>query len=114
MATANYSYAVQNDNAVRTWGLGYSYILGNGKEDDVETPHTINPKLLKVEVGQWALGGCHVMYTGADSPYDVPQLESKVISKIEIKRGRKRISSAHTIKVSKKVNKLRKASGQMD
>lgn len=34
-ANSNYSYAVQEDNAVRAWGLGFSYVLGNGKEIEI-------------------------------------------------------------------------------
>lgn len=114
LANSNYSYAVQDDNAVRTWGLGFSYILGNGKEDEIQTPHTINPKLLKNTIGQWGLGGCHVMFTAADTPYEVPAIEDGVITKIPKKRGRKRIASAHTVKVSNRLAKNRKNSGAMD
>jgi regulator of chromosome condensation len=51
LASSNFSYAIQEDNSTRSWGLGYSYVLGNGKEEEIQTPHTINPKLLKTEVG---------------------------------------------------------------
>jgi alpha-tubulin suppressor-like RCC1 family protein len=112
MANSNYSYAIQNDNAVRTWGLGFSYVLGNGKEVEIQTPHTINPKLLKNTIGQWSLGYCHVAFTAAETPYSVPPIEDGTIVKIPKKRGRRR--SLHHAAVSKRVKAKRKPSGQMD
>ena len=67
-ANNNYSFAISEANDLKTWGLGFSYVLGNGKEDEIKEPWTINKeKFLKSKVGILSLGGNHVMFTSADS-----------------------------------------------
>jgi alpha-tubulin suppressor-like RCC1 family protein len=96
MANSHYSYGVQTDNKVRTWGDGTSYVLGNGKEDEIQTPHTINPKLLKREVGQFCLGYNFIMFSGGEQDFEVPEMQDGVIVPIPKKRGRKRTRSGKT------------------
>lgn len=90
LACSNYSYAIEEDHKIRTWGLGFSYVLANGKEDEIKEPHTINPNFLKNKVGQLCLGSNHVLFTAADQDFVTPPLQDGLIAKQSNKRGRKR------------------------
>ena len=92
LANGNFSYGIQEDLAVRSWGLGFSYVLGNGRENEVETPYTINPRFLKSEtIGQFSLGGNHVAFVCAEEAYQMPALnEGVIVAPEKSRRGRKK------------------------
>lgn len=55
-----------------------------------------------------------MIFTAADEPYVVPNMEEGVITKIPKKRGRRRSKSTHNFKFSNKLKNNRKSSGKMD
>lgn len=107
MAISNYSYGIQTDFKIRTWGLGFSFVLANGKEDEIKEPHTINPKFLKNTIGQICIGDNHVLFTPAEQDYVTPEVEEGIIKRIPKKRGRKKTKSKKKGKmnIERKTNK---------
>jgi len=83
---SHYNYAINTSEKgwpkVYTWGSGFNYVLGNGKEETVSNPFRVsNNKLFKGEVPtEVALGFSHVVYyTGDKHPVDleIPKPRSK-------------------------------------
>ena len=69
---SHYNYAINRSERdwpkTYSWGSGFNYVLGNGKEDTVSTPFRVsNKKLFKEEVpSRVALGFSHVAYFTGD------------------------------------------------
>lgn len=91
MANNSYSYCVYDDDFIKNWGMGYSYVLANGKEIEVKEPWTVSrEKFLKDEkVGFMSLGGNHVMYSTADKYWGAEALEKAATSKFDLRKWRK-------------------------
>lgn len=89
MASAHFNYAVNTAEAewpkFYSWGTGFNYVLGNGKEETVSTPFRVsNKKLFKGLVPtDLALGNNHVVYyTGDTHPV--------VLDEVRLRNNRKR------------------------
>lgn len=73
LASSHFNFAINRAEKfwpkVYSWGTGFNYVLGNGKEETVTTPFRIsNEKLFKGLVPtQVALGGSHVVYYTGDT-----------------------------------------------
>ena len=73
MSRSHYNYAINRSEKdwpkIYSWGSGFSYVLGNGKEEPLSTPFRIsNQKLFKGLVpNQVALGFSHVVYYTGDT-----------------------------------------------
>lgn len=89
-ANAYYSYAVQEDNAIKTWGLGSSYVLANGKDDEIKGPWTISQeKFLKCNVGTMSLGHNFVMFTSAQNYWEEGKMDPSVSLQINKPKSRR-------------------------
>ena len=70
---AHYNYGINTEEKewpkVYTWGSGFNYVLGNGKEDALQTPFRVsNEKLFKGKLPtELALGYSHVVYYTGDT-----------------------------------------------
>lgn len=116
MARGQYCYAVGKSGAIRSWGLGFSYILANGKEEEISEPHKINPKFLRTDVGVMALGTNHVMFTGGEKEkfLEGAELEPEVVqvlskkSKLRLKREKKMAEKEKSEKAKAGLKRSRK------
>ncbi len=74
-SSMNFSYAMDSkNNQLFSWGMGESYVLGNKKDDNQETPFTI-PKgfFLNKIVDQISLGSQHVVVALYDPSSEQPK-----------------------------------------
>ena len=63
-SSSHYNIAVGRSGQFYSWGLGFNYVLGNGKDSEVKDAYPIKPEFFKGEaVACISLGGNHVMFT---------------------------------------------------
>jgi regulator of chromosome condensation len=74
-SSSHYNIAAARSGQFYSWGLGFSYVLGNGRDEEVREPHAIKPEFFKHQkVACLSLGGSHVMYTTGPEPFKQPEL----------------------------------------
>ncbi len=75
-SSSHYNIAVAQSGQFYSWGLGFSYVLGNGRDEELREPHAIKPEFFKNQkVASISLGGSHVMYTVGTEAFKQPDLE---------------------------------------
>lgn len=75
-SSAHYNIAAARSGQFYSWGLGFSYVLGNGRDEEVREPYPIKPEFFKhQQVATISLGGSHVMYTVGPEAFKQPDLE---------------------------------------
>jgi len=71
----HYNFAFDKDEQAYSWGLGYSYVCANGKEETVEEPHRVNPLFWRGKVGCMALGYSHGMFAHATEQWESAKVD---------------------------------------
>lgn len=71
-AGSNFSYAWNHEH-LYTWGMGFSYVLLNGSEDNEFVPFRVKPRIINEET-IWGLeaGSQHVAYLSYPSEQQQP------------------------------------------
>lgn len=74
-ATSHYSYAIAKEtNQFYTWGLGFSYVLGNGRDSELKEPFQVPTKFFNdMPVSVISLGATHVIYSSGDKFFEHPE-----------------------------------------
>ena len=88
-SASHYNYAFNGDGQAYSWGLGYNYVLGNGKEITVEEPHIVNPLFWRGNVGCISLGANHGMFCHSKDQFDNAEQEKGVYDQISFGRKKK-------------------------
>jgi alpha-tubulin suppressor-like RCC1 family protein len=76
-SSMNFNYSIDTvNNQAYSWGLGYSYVLGNKKDNNEKIPFTIpKPFFKNMKIDQISLGCQHVAVSLTDSNITRPTLE---------------------------------------
>lgn len=75
-ASAHYNIVSAESKQFYSWGLGFSYVLGNGKDEEVKEPYAIKPEFFhKHTVGHLSLGSSHAVYAPGKEHLQNPALE---------------------------------------
>ena len=105
-ATSHYSYAVAKEtNQFYSWGLGFSYVLGNGRDSELKEPHAISTKFFKEEpVSVISLGATHVVYTTGDKYFEHPDFDF-ALTKIQQPKESKNMFSNRKVSTDSELEK---------
>lgn len=87
-ANNHYSIVATPSNAFFSWGCGMSYVLGNGKDDEVREPHPIAAHFFTgAPITQLSLGSNHVVYAGGETFFEQLPIEFN-LAKVQQPRQR--------------------------
>lgn len=117
MTAAHYNFCCTESKQLYSWGLGFSYVLGNGKDDEVREPFQIKPEFFNNKtISKLSLGSSHVMYTTGQQHFVSPELEiilEKVSERAPRAKPKARVTSIESslerrLTEKMKVNKKKK------
>ena len=112
MAAAHYNICCSETNQLYSWGLGFSYVLGNGKDEEVREPYSIKPEFFNNKtIGKLSLGSNHVVYAIGQQQFTSPDLGftlDKITERLPRAKPKPRVTSIESSLERKLTEKMKK------
>lgn len=99
-STGHYAMAFDDQDKAYSWGLGYNYVCGNGKEETVEEPHKVNPLFWRGKVGCLSLGYNHGMFAHADENWEPAGVDYSTFEEYKPRRRSRKNTGLGTLEPS--------------